>query len=139
MRHTEVDERAGCWICDLRPGSTYGMITNSETTTLAHRIVYAALVGPIPSDYVLDHLCRRRRCVNPAHLEPTTIGDNVLRGEGTAARHARQTDCVHGHPLAGDNVYVWRGERKCRMCMAVVQRRQALRRASIRSAVKVCG
>lgn len=28
---------------------------------------------------VLDHLCRVRNCVNPAHLEPVTQAENVRR------------------------------------------------------------
>ena len=44
------------------------------------RTIYEVLVGPIPLAHVLDHLCRRRECVNPRHLEPTTISVNTRRG-----------------------------------------------------------
>lgn len=47
---------------------------------LAHRLVYELLVEPIPEAYVLDHLCRVRRCVNPSHLEIVTLAENVRRG-----------------------------------------------------------
>lgn len=40
-------------------------------------------VGPIPEGLHLDHLCRVRRCVNPAHLEPVTQAENNYR----QARH----------------------------------------------------
>lgn len=40
----------------------------------------------LPSDMVLDHLCRVRHCVNPLHLEPVTAGENVRRGEGAALK-----------------------------------------------------
>jgi hypothetical protein len=64
-------------------------------TRLAHRIAYRLLVGPIPEGTVLDHLCHtrdpnctdaddcpHRRCVNPAHLDPTTRRINIARGRG---------------------------------------------------------
>lgn len=46
----------------------------------AHRWLYERWFDPIPSGMVLDHLCRNRRCVNPAHLEVVTNQENVLRG-----------------------------------------------------------
>jgi len=30
----------------------------------------------------------------------------------------RRENCKHGHPLTGENVYVWRGRRYCRTCRA---------------------
>lgn len=46
----------------------------------AHRWIYQETVGSIPDGLVLDHLCRVRHCVNPSHLEPVTVGENVRRG-----------------------------------------------------------
>lgn len=66
----------------------------------AHRVVYEALVGPIPEDMQLDHLCRVPACVNPEHLEPVTQKKNILRGVGVTAQNARKTHCPHGHPYS---------------------------------------
>ena len=50
------------------------------TTCGAHRAVYEVFYGPIPNGLVIDHLCRVRCCVNPAHLEAITQADNLRRG-----------------------------------------------------------
>lgn len=85
----------------------------------AHRVAYQTLVAPIPTGLTLDHLCRNRSCVNPAHLEPVPQGENTRRGTGPVAVNARRAACVHGHALTPENVYVrpdGRG-RQCRTCI----------------------
>lgn len=83
-----------------------------------HRWAYEHFVGPIPAGLVIDHLCRVHGCVNPAHLEPVTNRENVLRGVGRAAQNARKSHCPSGHELAGDNVRISGRRRYCRACRA---------------------
>lgn len=97
----------GCW---LWTGSAdpkgYGRITVMQprkTPVLAHRFAYTALVGEITKPF-LDHLCRVPSCVNPAHLEPVTNAENVLRGIA-GRENATKTHCPKGHPYEGDNVF----------------------------------
>jgi hypothetical protein len=48
--------------------------------TVAHRVSWILGGGVVPDGLVMDHLCRNRRCVNPAHLEVTTQRENTRRG-----------------------------------------------------------
>lgn len=85
----------------------------------AHREVYRLLVGPIPVDLELDHLCRARHCVNPDHLEPVTHAENVRRGEA-GIKNSSKTHCVNGHEFTPDNTYRHKnGGRQCRTCQRV--------------------
>lgn len=76
---------------------------------MAHRRMYELLVGPVPRELQLDHLCRKRACVNPAHLEPVTPLVNSRR---SAIARLPET-CAAGHPWeAGKNGRF----RRCRRC-----------------------
>ncbi|MFB7736235.1 HNH endonuclease [Streptomyces sp. NPDC056112] len=119
-------------------GSGYGGFWNGTRLVRAHRFAYELLVGPIPEGLALDHLCRVRRCVAPAHLEPVTPRENVLRGllfsprkgarkgTGKGTRRGPQsaaTHCPLGHELTPENTYVGPvtsdrpyGRRRCRTC-----------------------
>jgi hypothetical protein len=79
-------------------GKGYGVVRDDVSRqTYAHRVVYEAQVGPIPEGLTLDHLCRNRRCVNVAHLEPVTRGENVRRGEHPNVVLSRSGTCGRGH------------------------------------------
>ena len=85
---------------------------------MAHRFSYELHVGPIPTGLTLDHLCRNTLCVNPAHLEPVTMRENILRGYSPSANGARATHCPHGHPYNERNTGITKtnGARFCRTC-----------------------
>lgn len=119
-----------------RVGGGYGTIMHNGRNMVVHRAAYMLMVGPIPEGLTLDHLCRNRICVNPHHLEPVTVKENVLRGVGITAKNSAKDQCVNGHPFSGSNLKVHARDggrrRVCRMCLRInkMNLRKRLREAS---------
>lgn len=103
----------------------------------AHRVSYKTFVGEIPAGMVLDHLCRNRACINPAHLEVVTQRENTLRGIGPTAKHAMATHCPRGHPFDEKNTYVLTGKKRGRHCRLCHNAETRVRKAKIRTAILV--
>ncbi len=96
----------------------YGLLSVGNIRYYVHRLTYQSVHGPMAPDVILDHLCRVRHCCNPAHLEPVSRGENVLRGISPPAMNARKTVFSCGHPATPDNTYYLhcRMERLCKQC-----------------------
>lgn len=124
------DGAAACWewqSCKNEDG--YGRFLVNGQNRFAHRVSYELVRGRIPDGLVIDHLCRKRDCVNPMHMEPVTPRENALRGElglHMKERSAAQTHCVHGHRLTPGNTYRQpsTGRRRCKMCHRLNMRRR---------------
>lgn len=135
----------GCW---MWTGNTapngYGSISVGHSARrIAHRMFYEALIGPAGA--LLDHVCHtldptcpggfscpHRRCVNPAHLEPVTHRENLLRSPHTqTSRNAAKTECVNGHPFDETNTYIRQNVRCCRECTRERSRQQRRDRAAV--------
>jgi HNH endonuclease len=115
----------------------YGRIRIDGHDYAVHRLMYEMFVGPIPDGLEIDHVkergCRNRNCASPAHLEPVTTRENVLRGEGRAAVQVTVTHCgTCGLPYDEKNTYVAPGtrKRKCRNCARATERRYRERKRS---------
>lgn len=94
-RNVERGRNDECWLWTGRDGR--GRFTVDGKFVYAYRFAYELLVGPIPAGLVLDHVvCDNPRCVNPAHLEPTTQGENARRAH-LGIRHPHPPKAVtHG-------------------------------------------
>lgn len=131
-----VQERAGtrweadgdCWI------STYSVASHGYAQVgwqdgqerglvLAHRASWEYAMGPVPLGHTLDHLCKQRRCVNPAHMRILTNYENARR---TSGRDWPLGQCINGHPNSELRDFPQgqgKTKRRCRICYAAQQAR----------------
>lgn len=72
----------GCWVWtgSLNSGGYGRHSLPGRRVVPAHRFAYERAHGPIPDGLHIDHLCRNRACVNPAHMEVVTNTENTRRG-----------------------------------------------------------
>lgn len=111
------EPNSGCWLwIGSIHSNGYGRVYGDGRHWNAHRFVYTKLVGVIPNELQLDHLCRNTLCVNPAHLEPVTARVNTMRSQAITAKNAQATHCKRGHELTGNNVITTKLGRNCRTC-----------------------
>ena len=128
MNHPEkfwakVNKTEGCWLWMACSSTGYGRYLLNGRLRLAHRVAYELCVGPIPEGLTIDHLCRTRHCVNPAHFEVVTGRVNTQRGN--CRYNAQKTHCPQGHPYDAENTYKrMGGKRGCRICMGLVKKRR---------------
>lgn len=118
---SKVEKTDSCWNWNgAVNGTGYGSIYSIGTgLTMAHRFSYMLTHGEVPEGLTIDHLCRNRRCVNPAHLEAVDHRTNCLRGTGMSSRNASKTHCNCGRPF---DIITSQGARGCRTCRNARQR-----------------
>lgn len=118
-----IDKRpkseGGCWNWTGKiDRDGYGKLRFYNRTFRAHRWVWECIYGYIKPGLQLDHLCKNRRCVNPAHLEAVSQKVNTQR----ATNHNRDKQfCPQGHKYTELNTYYYINKaghkrRKCRSC-----------------------
>lgn len=133
---TEVD--GDCWIWRGAVNDHgYPYVKVAGKAVRAHRLAYQDFAGDIPLGLELDHTCKIRRCINPAHLEPVTKLVNLRRGDshkhgGGGRFQAAKTHCPRGHPYSKENTKVTKsGGRACRECHRACDRARLARLAQI--------
>lgn len=127
-----TDRSSDCWLWLGRKNpSGYAQIVIAKHQRSAHRVSYETFVGPIPAGLEIDHLCRVRHCVNPAHLEPVTRAENMRRAVAATGMVAGKPvggmqlgeECLSGHLVDAENHYIRRGLIRCLTCRREQNRR----------------
>lgn len=120
-----------CWAgLGTDHGNGYRTARVDGKPQFVHRLSYEYHVGPIPDGMVIDHTChnlddgcpggdecQHRQCWNPAHLEPVSNRENILRGRSPSAENARLVACS----ICGGE---FRPEGEGRRCGTCKQRRR---------------
>lgn len=114
--NNKVNKTDSCW---LWTGSTngvgYGEIRINHKKHYAHRLSYQHYNGDIAKGMEIDHLCRNRSCVNPAHLDQVNRSENMKRAM-PYRKDTHKTTCINGHDLADSYQRKDGKGRNCRKC-----------------------
>lgn len=82
-----VDKQGdGCWLWTGATAKGYGVFGLNGRLQLAHRVSYAADVGPIPAGAQVLHDCDEPRRVRPDHLKAGSRSNN-MRDRSARGRH----------------------------------------------------
>ena len=127
-----VDKSDGCWCwagCISHKGYGRFSVTRNRRSRpyLAHRVAWYFEHGRFPAE-TIDHLCRNRSCVNPAHMEDVSREENSRRGHGIW-----NGICKQGHDLSLTDAWTdWHGgNRMCRKCAAKRDRERQDRKPAL--------
>lgn len=110
----KVDKRGpeDCWNWTGSTRRGHGQLWVGGGRVLgAHRIsltLHGVEVPPGKDELCVDHTCRNRACVNPAHLRLVTPKVNALENNTSPfARNAAKKTCSKGHDITCPGAYAW--------------------------------
>lgn len=113
-----VNPVSGCWDwIAVRHRLGYGQFKDEGKMWQAHRWAYRHYVGSLEEGKEIDHICRNRRCVNPAHLRQISHRDNVLASPTCLASiNKARVECARGHSFSKENTSYRGNKRVCVQC-----------------------
>lgn len=127
------EPNTGCWLWAGDTNGKYGSMGICENGKMhrvyAHRLSYELYIGPIPDGLQIDHKCRMKFCVNPDHLRPVTVLQNIMHTPpGIRGNNQIKTHCKRGHPFTGTNLrFDPIGRAVCRECANMHSRNASAR------------
>ena len=131
-----INQETGCWEWTAGKSSDgYAMMYENKKMVYSHRWSYEHYNGKIAEGLHIDHLCRVRHCVNPAHLEAVTTQENTRRGDHSniGIRNKEKLFCPSGHEYTKENTYIKRNRfRVCATC-AKQQAKEYYRRSVMKN------
>lgn len=75
----ECSSPGDCWNWSgFVKSNGYGSLNFKGKAYQAHRLVFETLVGNIPDNAQIDHICNNPGCVNPKHLQLVTSTENLM-------------------------------------------------------------
>ena len=132
LKRPLTDEaRSFCWVWK---GATargrYAVAHWDGRLRVLHRAILEADGRPCPPGLECDHLCCRRNCIRPDHIEYVTHSENIHRLIARGRVGARsgwdkngqsnktKTHCIHGHEFTKANTLpnAYGKGRRCRTC-----------------------
>ena len=102
---SKVNRGGDCWLWTGKISvHGYGHFHLEGRLLGAHRVALLLSGEALQPDLEVDHLCRVRACVNPAHLEQVTHEVNEARKREAVGHHnSNKTHCPQGHEYTSAN------------------------------------
>ena len=98
---SKVDKSGSCWRWTAAILNGYGRFgvwrDGKQRSGLAHRVAYELSGRDIPDGMFLDHACRNRACVNPAHLRVVNNKQNLENHGGATVKSSTGVRGVYWH------------------------------------------
>lgn len=119
MNLSYPEPNTGCFIwIGATYNNGYGFININKRSVSAHRLSYFVHKGIIPENFIVDHLCNNKYCINPHHLEAKSQKDNLLRSNSASTLNILKTHCDKGHEFSNENTRLNKqGSRECIACL----------------------